>query len=72
MLFCLLAGLSPARSSLLELTESIQARQPALLQQVKIMMTELDRISVLSIEQWHIALLDIQVSPVPATFEHNM
>ena len=49
------------KPGLTALTDSFQARQPELVQQVKIMMAELERISVLSIEQWHITLLDLQV-----------
>ena len=49
------------KPGLKDLTDSFQAGQPELLQQVKLMMAELERISVLSIEQWHITLLDLQV-----------
>lgn len=49
------------KPGLTALTDSFQARQPELVQQVKTMMAELERISVLSIEQWHITLLDLQV-----------
>lgn len=44
------------------LVDSFRARQPKLVQQVKDMMTQLECVSVLAIEQWHITLLDLQVN----------
>lgn len=43
------------------LVQSCRARQPELVQQVASMMTELEHMSVLWVEQWHIALLELQV-----------
>ena len=43
------------------LVKSCRARQPELVQQVESMMTELEHMSVLWAEQWHIALLELQV-----------
>lgn len=59
---CHPAGLSAAKPGLQALLEGFQARQPELVQQVKQMMVELENISVLSIEQRHITLLDVQVT----------
>ena len=43
------------------LVQSCRARQPELVQQVESMMTELEHMSVLWAEQWHLALLELQV-----------
>lgn len=43
------------------LVQSCHARQPELVQQVESMMTELEHMSVLWAEQWHLALLELQV-----------
>ena len=41
--------------------EGCRSRQPELVEQVESMMTELEHMSVLWAEQWHIALLELQV-----------
>lgn len=46
------------------LVQSCRARQPEQVQQVESMMTELEHMSVLWAEQWHIALLELQVIAV--------
>lgn len=43
------------------LVQNCRARQPELVQQVESVMTELEHMSVLWAEQWHLALLELQV-----------
>jgi len=50
-----------AKPGLQALLDSCQARQPQLVEQMATMMTELEHMSVLWVEQWHIALLEMQV-----------
>lgn len=57
----LAAGQATAKPGLQALLDSCQARQPQLVEQMATMMTELEHMSVLWIEQWHIALLELQV-----------
>lgn len=68
---CMYAGHSQTLPGLQALVESFRARQPELVQQVESLMTELEYMSVLWTEQWHIALLELQVraltSSIPAT-----
>lgn len=65
------AGHSRTLPGLQALVESFRARQPELVQQVESLMTELEHMSVVWTEQWHIALLELQVraltSCIPAT-----
>ncbi|KAL0054989.1 hypothetical protein WJX82_005498 [Trebouxia sp. C0006] len=53
-------GQATAKPGLQALLDSCQARQPQLVEQMATMMTELEHMSVLWIEQWHIALLELQ------------
>ena len=48
-------------SALEGLLDTCRARQPQLVEQVGSMMAELEDMSVLWVEQWHIALLELQV-----------
>jgi len=57
----LAAGQATAKPGLQALLDSCQARQPQLVEQMATMMTELEHMSVLWVEQWHIALLEMQV-----------
>ncbi len=57
----LAAGQATAKPGLQALLDICQARQPQLVEQMAAMMTELEHMSVLWIEQWHIALLELQV-----------
>lgn len=59
------AGHSSNMLGLQALVQGCRARQPELVQQVESMMTELEHMSVLWAEQWHIALLELQVIPLP-------
>ena len=56
-----MTGHSSVMPGLQALVESCRAMQPELVQQVEGMMTELEHMSVLWAEQWHIALLELQV-----------
>lgn len=56
-----LAGQSSVKPGLQALVDACRARQPELLDQIERMMTELEYMSVLWAEQWHIALLELQV-----------
>lgn len=60
-----MAGHSSTLPGLQALVDSCRARQPELVQQVESMMTELEHMSVLWTEQWHIALLELQVRALP-------
>jgi len=57
----LAAGQATAKPGLQALLDICQARQPQLVEQMAAMMTELEHMSVLWMEQWHIALLELQV-----------
>lgn len=59
------AGHSSNMPGLQALVQGCRARQPELVQQVESMMTELEHMSVLWAEQWHIALLELQVTALP-------
>ena len=58
-------GQAAAKPGLQALMDSCQARQPQLVEQMVSMMTELEHMSVLWTEQWHIALLELQVIVQP-------
>ena len=58
------AGQSKAKPGLQALVDSCRARQPDLVGQVQTMMAQLEQMSVLWSEEWHIALLDLQVPAV--------
>ncbi|KAL0019463.1 hypothetical protein WJX77_007420 [Trebouxia sp. C0004] len=53
-------GQAAAKPGLHALLDSCQTRQPQLVEQMATMMKELEHMSVLWIEQWHIALLELQ------------
>lgn len=63
------AGHAPVKPGLQALVDSCRGRQPRLVQQVESMMTELEHMSVLWAEQWHIALLELQVC-IAVTCQH--
>lgn len=59
--FILAAGQATAKPGMQGLLDSCRARQPQLVEQMATVMTELEHMSVLWVEQWHIALLELQV-----------
>ena len=59
------AGHSTHMPGLQALVQSCRARQPEVVQQIESMMTELEYMSILWAEQWHIALLELQVIALP-------
>ena len=63
------AGHSVAKPALEALLASCLARQPQLVEQAELMMGELEETSVLRIEQWHIALLELQVKYLMLTID---
>ena len=56
-----LAGQPSVKPGLQALVDTCRARQPELFEQVERMRTELEHMSILWAEQWHIALLELQV-----------
>ena len=65
LLWLLTTGQAAAKPGLQALMDSCQARQPQLVKQMESMMAELEHMSVLWTEQWHIALLELQVIVQP-------
>ncbi|KAL0031856.1 hypothetical protein WJX79_000268 [Trebouxia sp. C0005] len=53
-------GQATAKPGMQGLLDSCRARQPQLVEQMATVMTELEHMSVLWVEQWHIALLELQ------------